>query len=138
MRATVTAHRDYRIAMIDNRIYGAFLEHLGRAVYTGVYEPDHPTADANGMRGDVIELVKALNIPVVRYPGGNFVSAYNWEDGVGPAEKRPRRRDLGMHCLDIARGAALRHAATSASTSPLLSADCKAFESSQANPRRLQ
>ena len=53
MRATVTAHRDYRIATIDNRIYGAFLEHLGRAIYTGVYEPGHPTADANGMRGDV-------------------------------------------------------------------------------------
>ena len=97
MRATVTAHRDYRIAMIDNRIYGAFLEHLGRAVYTGVYEPDHPTADANGMRGDVIELVKALNIPVVRYPGGNFVSAYNWEDGVGPRDKRPTRLDLAWH-----------------------------------------
>ena len=63
MRATVTAHRDYRIATIDNRIYGAFLEHLGRAVYTGVYEPGHPTADANGMRGDVIELVARAEYP---------------------------------------------------------------------------
>ena len=97
MRATVTAHRDYRIATIDNRIYGAFLEHLGRAVYTGIYEPGHPTADANGMRGDVIELARALKLPVVRYPGGNFVSAYNWEDGVGPRDKRPTRLDLAWH-----------------------------------------
>ncbi|THD46610.1 MAG: alpha-N-arabinofuranosidase [Bradyrhizobium sp.] len=97
MRATVTAHRDYRIATIDDRIYGAFLEHLGRAIYTGIYEPGHPTADANGMRGDVIELVKALETPVVRYPGGNFVSAYNWEDGVGPRDKRPTRLDLAWH-----------------------------------------
>ena len=97
MRATVTAHRDYRVAAIDDRLYGAFLEHLGRAVYTGIYEPGHPTADANGMRRDVIDLVRELNIPLVRYPGGNFVSAYNWEDGVGPRDKRPTRLDLAWH-----------------------------------------
>ena len=68
MRATVTAHRDYRIATIDNRIYGAFLEHLGRAIYSGIYEPGHPTADANGMRGDVVELVRALKIPLSATP----------------------------------------------------------------------
>src|SRR5690606_39820264 len=75
MRATVTAHRDYTISEIDDRVYGAFLEHLGRAIYTGIYEPGHETADRNRMRGDVAELVRALNIPLVRYPGGNFVSA---------------------------------------------------------------
>ena len=85
MKATVTAHKDYTISKIDDRVYSAFLEHLGRAIYTGIYEPDHATADKNGMRGDVASLVKDLNIPYVRYPGGNFVSAYNWEDGVGPA-----------------------------------------------------
>jgi len=100
MKATVTAHRDYRIATIDDRIYGAFLEHLGRAIYGGIYEPGHPTANADGMRGDVIDLVKALNIPIVRYPGGNFVSAYNWEDGVGPRDKRPTRLDLAWHTSD--------------------------------------
>jgi alpha-L-arabinofuranosidase len=89
MRATVTAHKDYTISAIDDRVYGAFLEHLGRAVYTGIYEPDHPTADKDGMRGDVAKLVKDINIPVVRYPGGNFVSAYNWS---GPA--RPRLAHL--------------------------------------------
>lgn len=97
MRATATAHKDFTIAKIDDRVYGAFLEHLGRAIYEGIYEPDHPTADANGMRGDVANLVKDLNVPVVRYPGGNFVSAYNWEDGIGPREQRPVRLDLAWH-----------------------------------------
>ncbi|MEP7239350.1 MAG: alpha-N-arabinofuranosidase [Devosia sp.] len=97
MRATVTAHKDYTISAIDDRLYGAFLEHLGRAIYTGIYEPGHPTADANGMRGDVAGLVRDLNVPMVRYPGGNFVSAYNWEDGIGPRASRPTRLDLAWH-----------------------------------------
>ncbi len=97
MKASVIAHKDFTISKIDDRVYGAFLEHLGRAIYEGIYEPDHPTADANGMRGDVAKLVKDLNIPVVRYPGGNFVSAYNWEDGIGPREQRPTRLDLAWH-----------------------------------------
>lgn len=97
MRATVTAHKDFTIAKIDDRVYGAFLEHLGRAVYTGIYEPGHKSADKNGMRGDVAQLVRDLNIPLVRYPGGNFVSAYNWEDGIGPREERPVRLDLAWH-----------------------------------------
>jgi alpha-L-arabinofuranosidase len=86
--------RDFRIGAIDPRLYGAFLEHLGRAVYGGIYEPDHPTADEMGLRGDVLEIVRELNVPLVRYPGGNFVSGYNWEDGVGPVDARPRRLDL--------------------------------------------
>jgi alpha-N-arabinofuranosidase len=97
MRATVTAHRDYTISTIDDRLYSAFLEHLGRAIYTGIYEPGHPAADRNGMRGDVAQLVRELKIPYVRYPGGNYVSAYNWEDGVGPREQRPTRLDLAWH-----------------------------------------
>jgi len=94
LEARVTAHAHYTIAEIDKRIYGSFLEHLGRAVYTGIYEPDHPDADDTGMRRDVIELVRALDTPVCRYPGGNFVSAYNWEDGIGPKDERPTRLDL--------------------------------------------
>jgi alpha-N-arabinofuranosidase len=93
MKARATVHRDFRMGQIDDRVYGAFLEHLGRAVYTGIYEPGHPTADERGFRRDVIELVRELNVPVTRYPGGNFVSAYNWEDGVGPKESRPVRLD---------------------------------------------
>lgn len=100
MKATVTAHRDFAVSDIDERVYGAFLEHLGRAVYTGIYEPGHETADAHGMRGDVVDLVKELDVPVVRYPGGNFVSAYNWEDGVGPKEDRPVRLDLAWHTAE--------------------------------------
>lgn len=94
MEARVTAHARYTVADIDKRLYGSFLEHLGRAVYTGIYEPGHPTADESGMRQDVLELVRALDTPVCRYPGGNFVSAYNWEDGIGPKNERPTRLDL--------------------------------------------
>ncbi len=86
--------RDYQISRIDNRIYGSFIEHLGRAVYGGIYEPGHPEADEKGFRKDVIAAVKKLGVPIVRYPGGNFVSGFNWEDSVGPVEKRPRRLDL--------------------------------------------
>ena len=94
MKAKITLAKEFRIGDIDKRIYGSFIEHLGRAVYGGIYEPGHPTADENGLRQDVIELVKKLNVPVVRYPGGNFVSGYNWEDGVGPVKDRPVRLDL--------------------------------------------
>jgi len=97
MKATVTAHAQFIVAEIDPRLYGSFIEHLGRAVYTGIYEPGHPTADENGMRGDVMDLVREINVPIVRYPGGNFVSAYDWEDGVGPKEDRPVRLDLAWH-----------------------------------------
>jgi alpha-N-arabinofuranosidase len=94
MKVRATLHRDFRIGEIDERLYSAFIEHMGRAIYTGIYEPGHPTADQNGFRQDVMELVKALRIPAIRYPGGNFVSAYNWEDGIGPKDKRPVRLDL--------------------------------------------
>ena len=93
MKARVSVHRDFKVGSIDNRVYGAFLEHLGRAVYGGIYEPGHPTADRNGFRRDVLEIVRELNLPLVRYPGGNFVSAYNWEDGIGPRAERPVRLD---------------------------------------------
>lgn len=100
MKAKMTIEKDYRIAKIDERIYGSFIEHLGRAVYGGIYEPNHPQADEHGFRKDVLELVNDLRVPIVRYPGGNFVSGYNWEDGVGPADKRPRRLDLAWRTLE--------------------------------------
>ncbi len=93
-KASMILDRDFFIGKIDPRIYGSFIEHLGRAVYGGIYEPDHPTADRNGFRKDVLEMVKKLGIPVVRYPGGNFVSGFNWEDSVGPRDQRPKRLDL--------------------------------------------
>lgn len=94
MKAKITANQSFIIGDIDRRIYGSFIEHLGRAVYGGIYEPAHPLADDKGFRTDVIELVKKLNVPIVRYPGGNFVSGYNWEDGTGDRSKRPRRMEL--------------------------------------------
>jgi len=93
-QAKVILDRDYRISPIDPRLFGSFIEHLGRAVYGGIYEPGHPLADENGFRRDVIDAVKRLGVPLVRYPGGNFVSGFRWEDSVGPAERRPKRLDL--------------------------------------------
>lgn len=84
---------DHSVADVPDRLFGNFVEHLGRCVYGGIYEPGHPEADEHGFRRDVIALARELGVTVVRYPGGNFVSAYRWEDGVGPKEKRPRRLD---------------------------------------------
>lgn len=92
--AHVILDKDYRIDEIDPRLFGGFAEHIGRHIYEGIYEPGHPSADEHGFRTDVINLVRELNMPVMRYPGGNFVSGYNWEDGVGPREQRPRRLEL--------------------------------------------
>lgn len=88
------------VADVPRRLFGSFVEHMGRCVYTGVFEPDHPTADEEGFRGDVLELVRELGVTVVRYPGGNFVSGYRWEDGVGPRAARPRRLDTAWHEID--------------------------------------
>ncbi|PRX29503.1 alpha-N-arabinofuranosidase [Orenia metallireducens] len=99
-KASVKLNKDFKVADIDDRIYGSFIEHLGRAVYTGIYEPDHPTADEDGFREDVMELIKELDVPIVRYPGGNFVSGYNWEDGVGPVEDRPNRLELAWRTIE--------------------------------------
>ena len=99
-KAKLILDRDYVISDIDKRIYGSFVEHLGRCVYTGIYEPGHPTADGSGFRGDVMDLVKKLNVPIVRYPGGNYVSGFRWEDAIGPKETRPRRLDLAWKTTD--------------------------------------
>jgi alpha-L-arabinofuranosidase len=81
-------------------VFGSFVEHMGRAVYGGIYEPGHETADADGFRGDVLELVREIGVTIVRYPGGNFVSGYDWEDGVGPRAERPARLDLAWRSLE--------------------------------------
>lgn len=100
MKAKILIDSMYRIGTIDERLYGSFIEHLGRAVYGGIYQPDHPTADDDGFRTDVLKLIKELNVPIVRYPGGNFVSAYNWEDGIGPRDERPVRLDLAWKTVE--------------------------------------
>lgn len=98
--ARITLSRDRRLGAIDPRLYGSFIEHLGRAVYGGIFEPGHPRANPAGFRADVLELLKPLRVPVVRYPGGNFVSGYHWEDGIGPADSRPRRLDLAWRSVE--------------------------------------
>ena len=85
---------------LDRRLFGSFVEHLGRCVYTGIFEPGHPAADEHGFRRDVEELVDELGVTLVRYPGGNFVSGYRWEDGIGPREQRPRRLDLAWRSVE--------------------------------------
>ncbi len=100
LKAKMIVDKNYEIAKVDERIYGSFIEHLGRAVYGGIYEPEHPDSDEQGFRTDVIDLVKELNVPIIRYPGGNFVSGYNWEDGVGPKEDRPRRLELAWRTIE--------------------------------------
>ena len=98
--ATFSIDPAFAVADVDERVFGSFVEHMGRAVYGGIYEPGHPTADEDGFRGDVLELARELGVTVVRYPGGNFVSGYDWEDGVGPREQRPTRLDLAWRSFE--------------------------------------
>ena len=94
MKAKITVAAEMKVGEIDRRVFGSFIEHLGRAVYGGIYEPGHPMADEEGFRTDVIKMINELDVPIVRYPGGNFVSGYCWEDGVGPVSERPKRLEL--------------------------------------------
>lgn len=98
VRMTVDPH--FVTGRISRRVFGGFVEHLGRHIYDGIYEPTHPSADSEGWRTDVIELVKELGVDTIRYPGGNFVSGFRWEDSVGPREDRPRRLDLAWHSTE--------------------------------------
>src|SRR5437016_4896627 len=86
-----------KLGMVDRRIFGSFIEHLGRCIYGGVFEPNSKLADDNGFRVDVLEAARGLRPPVLRWPGGNFVSGYHWIDGIGPVERRPRRIELAWH-----------------------------------------
>jgi alpha-N-arabinofuranosidase len=98
--ARIALNPDYVVGPLNRRLFGSFVEHLGRCVYNGIYEPGHPSADTDGFRTDVMDLVRELGVTTIRYPGGNFVSGYRWEDGVGPREQRPKRLDLAWHSLE--------------------------------------
>jgi len=100
MKTTLSLHTRFRIGAVDPRIFGGFLEHLGRAVYEGVYQPGNPRADARGFRADVLDALRPMRMTAMRYPGGNFASGYHWEDGIGPKEGRPRVRDLAWQSLE--------------------------------------
>lgn len=99
MKARIRLQKDCIISPIDPRVFGSFIEHLGRAVYTGIYEPGHPTADAFGFRGDVEALIRPLHVTQIRYPGGNFLSGYDWRDGHRPEGQasRPPRHGVERH-----------------------------------------
>jgi alpha-N-arabinofuranosidase len=98
--ARIRVDLDRAIGRVDERIFGGFIEHLGRCIYGGIYEEGSPLSDARGFRTDVLEAVKQLRVPVLRWPGGNFVSGYHWTDGIGPVDERPRRRELAWHTVE--------------------------------------
>ena len=100
LRAKLVTDKEFVRSTVDERLFGSFIEHLGRAIYGGIYEPGHPRSDQEGFRTDVLELVQDLRVPIVRYPGGNFVSSFNWEDSVGPVERRPVRLDLAWRSIE--------------------------------------
>lgn len=103
LASRVTIHPAFTIAPVPSRLFGSLVEHMGRGVYGGIFEPGHPEAGAAGTRLDVADLVRELGITTVRYPGGNFVSSYEWEDGVGPVDRRRTRLDLAWRALETNR-----------------------------------
>lgn len=100
MTARMQLKKSARIGEIDDRLFSSFIEHMGRAVYTGIYEPEHARADAFGFRQDVMDLIRPLNLACIRYPGGNFLSGYHWLDGIGPKQNRPVRPELAWFALE--------------------------------------
>jgi alpha-L-arabinofuranosidase len=100
IEARVRLDPEHKIGTVSKDLFGSFVEHLGRCVYGGIYEPDHAEADEDGFRTDVMALTREMGVTVVRYPGGNFVSGYNWEDGIGPRDERPRRLDLAWRTVE--------------------------------------
>jgi alpha-L-arabinofuranosidase len=100
MQAKMILDKQFRVGKVDPRLFGSFIEHLGRAVYGGLYEPGHASADSQGFRQDVLRLVRELKVTQVRYPGGNFVSGYDWRDGVGPRAARPRRAEQAWQSIE--------------------------------------
>ena len=98
--ASITLDPGFVIGPVRRRLFGSFVEHMGRCVYTGIYEPGHPGADERGLRRDVLDLTRELGASIVRYPGGNFVSNYRWEDGAGPLHERPVRLDLAWRSIE--------------------------------------
>jgi len=98
--ANIVLHPEFSVGPVDRRLFGSFVEHMGRCVYEGIFEPGHPEADEHGLRQDVLALTRELGVSVVRYPGGNFVSGYRWEDGIGPVSERPTRLDLAWRSIE--------------------------------------
>jgi alpha-N-arabinofuranosidase len=98
--ASIVLDSAHSIGSVPRRLFGSFVEHMGRCVYTGIYEPGHPRADERGFRGDVAALTREIAPTLLRYPGGNFVSNFRWEDSIGPRAHRPTRLELAWHSLE--------------------------------------
>jgi alpha-L-arabinofuranosidase len=99
-QAQLTVDPHFAVRRVNRRLFGSFVEHLGRCVYDGIYEPSHPLSDNDGFRTDVLELVCELGVSTIRYPAGNFVSGFRWADAIGPREDRPTRLDLAWHSTE--------------------------------------
>ena len=99
-KAQIIIDKYFLTGKVDKRIFGSFIEQLGRAVYEGIYQEGSPLSDEQGFRKDTLELVRELQVPIVRYPGGNFVSGFKWEDSVGPKELRPARPELAWSVIE--------------------------------------
>lgn len=99
-KANLYVNKRYTVGEVDPKLYASFIEHLGRAVYTGIYQPGHETADEEGFRQDTMDAINELQVPMIRYPGGNFVSCYDWKDGIGPKELRPSRMDYAWSSIE--------------------------------------
>lgn len=100
MRAKIICNKAFQKSRISDLMYGSFLEHMGRVIYSGIYEPGHPVSDEDGFRLDVIDAVHSMNISCIRYPGGNFVSNYDWKDGIGEKSNRPKRVELAWRSIE--------------------------------------
>ncbi len=99
-KAMILIDNNRRISEISPLLFSGFAEHMGRCIYEGIYDPDSPHADESGLRKDVLDALRELNFRAIRYPGGNFLSGYRWEDGIGPKNQRPKRRDLAWQSLE--------------------------------------
>ena len=109
--ARIVVDPAHTVGPLNRPLFGSFVEHLGRCVYDGIYEPGDRSADGDGFRSDVMDLVRELGVTTIRYPGGNFVLGYRWEDGVGPRDRRPQRLDLAWHSLETYKSDRPPHAA---------------------------
>ena len=102
-QARIKIDTDRAVGEVDPHLFGNFTEHLGRCIYGGIYDEGNPLSDSDGFRQDVMQAVRDLNVSLLRWPGGNFVSGYHWEDGIGPRDTRPVRRDDAWGALETNR-----------------------------------
>lgn len=98
--AVLVVNPGRQLGVVDRRLFGGFIEHLGRCIYGGVFDEGSALSDTDGFRTDVLEAAKPLGLPIVRWPGGNFASGYHWTDGIGPVGERPRRMELAWRAIE--------------------------------------